>query len=120
MSLFDWLLVGHLVGDWLFQNHWMAAQKRKSWLNAAIISHCCVYTVAVMVALWLGAPEPLEWQAFAIAASIVFVSHWLIDVSQLVDQWSHVLLQSELPFVRIMADQTFHVLVLVAVVYIFG
>ncbi|NIV40692.1 MAG: DUF3307 domain-containing protein, partial [Anaerolineae bacterium] len=31
MSLFDWLLVGHLVGDFLLQTDGMAKYKADSW-----------------------------------------------------------------------------------------
>jgi len=66
------LLLGHLVGDYLLQNEFLALNKSKNtrigWLAASI--HCLVYTLAVCLFMW-----NFDW--FWII--IVFLSHFLID-----------------------------------------
>jgi hypothetical protein len=66
------MLLGHLVGDYLLQNNWMAFNKSRynkiGWLTAVV--HCLLYTFAVCLFMWKFAPL---W----IVA--VFLSHFLID-----------------------------------------
>jgi hypothetical protein len=66
------LLLGHLVGDYLLQNEWMAQNKAKNtwvgWLAAII--HCIIYTLAVCTIMW-------EWNLIWVIA--VFFSHFFID-----------------------------------------
>lgn len=66
------LLLGHLVGDYLVQNEWMAQNKSKNnllgWVSATV--HCIVYTLAVCLIMWNF--DPLWMGA-------VFVSHFFID-----------------------------------------
>lgn len=66
------LLLGHLVGDYLVQNEWMAQNKAKNtaigWLAATV--HCIIYTLAVCLIMW-------NWTPIWIVA--VFFSHFFID-----------------------------------------
>ena len=41
------LLCGHLVGDYIFQNDWMASRKTSE--SYACLVHCIVYTVSLLV-----------------------------------------------------------------------
>jgi hypothetical protein len=111
MSTFDWLLVGHLVGDWVLQNHWMAQGKRRGLLTPAGAVHVAVYAAAVVGALWLsGASE--RPGCILISAVIVVVSHWLIDGADITERWMRLYRQSEQEIVRVMVDQALHLLVL--------
>jgi len=66
------ILLGHLVGDFLLQNNWLATNKTKynglGWATCLI--HCYLYTIAVSLftqnidVLWI---------------IIVFLSHFIID-----------------------------------------
>lgn len=64
--------IGHIIGDYLLQNDWMAMKKKQSTLHCVI--HCLLYTLAVMVCtgwhLWL--------------APVVFASHYVFDRTMLV------------------------------------
>jgi hypothetical protein len=112
MNTFDLLLVGHLVGDWLLQNDWMARGKRGNVLSLAGMVHFATYTATVMGALWLFGDRGL-CPAFYLAGSIlVFVSHWLIDATCLAGRWMLFFRQSDLDWVRVVVDQTLHILVL--------
>lgn len=78
-------LVGHLVGDFLLQNDWMALGKKKAHIPCLV--HVTLYTLAVL--LFTG------WWSLT-AAAIVFVPHYLID------RWSFV------PFyMRLVGQQQF-------------
>ena len=54
MNTFTWLLVGHLLGDWLLQNNWMAMGKKQGLFTLAGMVHFSIYTVIVIGVLWLS------------------------------------------------------------------
>ena len=76
------LLLGHLAGDYLLQNEWMALNKskntRKGWLAAFV--HCILYTLAVC--LFMQDFQPI-WIA------VVFLSHFPIDKFSLAEHYLH-------------------------------
>lgn len=84
-TFFAALLLGHLVGDYLFQTNWMACTKwqpgREGW--QACLIHCAVYssTVAGFLVVILGLTGTLQigfWLSIA-AFGIVFLTHYPID-----------------------------------------
>lgn len=112
MSTFDWLLVGHLVGDWVLQNDWMAAGKRQGLFTLAGSVHFALYTVTVVGVLWLSGLRAVGPRFFLVRGALVFLSHWLIDATGLAERWGRFYRQSDLDWVRVMVDQTLHILVL--------
>lgn len=46
MTLFDKLLVAHLVGDWLLQTEWQALNKGKNF--RALFSHIGIYSLLIL------------------------------------------------------------------------
>jgi len=66
------MLLGHLVGDYLLQNNFMALNKSKFSLKGwfACIIHCIIYTYAVCLVM-----QEYNWLWIA----IVFLSHFFID-----------------------------------------
>lgn len=112
MSIFSWLLIGHLVGDWMLQNDWMARGKRHNWRGGPLLVHCMIYAVAVTGVWAVAAPQWPEAGDLARLLLVMFGSHWLIDGFDLAARWSWGMQQSSLPVVRMMNDQTMHVLVL--------
>lgn len=78
MSVFDFILLGHLVGDYLFQNKWMAMNKSASHFKCLV--HSAIYTLAVC-AITLPVIQDWRW------GLIVFVSHYPIDRWGLADRW---------------------------------
>lgn len=112
INTFNWLLLGHLVGDWLLQSDWMAQNKQRGLFTRAGVVHAAVYTAAITGALWLSGasvPHPLSCLAFGAA---VFLTHWLIDATAVVRCWMRFFGQAERQLVRLMVDQTMHLLVL--------
>jgi prepilin signal peptidase PulO-like enzyme (type II secretory pathway) len=112
MTLFNWLLLGHLLGDWMFQNDWMAKGKRQSFFNAPILIHCTLYTLITLLTLLLATRHSLTPPPWLLFTLTVFTTHWFVDASDVVDRWMRLLHQSKLPAVRLMVDQTLHILVL--------
>lgn len=74
----DWL-IGHLLGDYLFQNDWMALNKKeKSWRGElACHVHVTIWTLCV---LWFTGWW--DWLHFA----LVYIPHYIQDRTQIV-QW---------------------------------
>jgi len=70
------LLLGHLVGDYLLQNKWMAMNKNGNSFKCMI--HCLIYTLSVCC--FTECYKPL-W------ICIVFASHFIIDRFSLADSW---------------------------------
>ena len=118
MNLFSWLLIGHLVGDWVLQNEYMANGKRLYAFGLACLLHCLLYTITLLISLWLAGSVQNDPASYLIAAAILFGSHWLIDGWNLAEKWGRWFGQTPITFVRVMTDQTMHVCVLVLVVQV--
>jgi hypothetical protein len=108
MNLFDTLVLGHLVGDFLFQSTWMAEGKKKH--IVPLIVHAIVYTLCVFVFSY--STNYLGWLDYF----IIFGTHILIDSRKLTYWWMHNLMtitsakESE-TWLLIAVDQIFHLLV---------
>ena len=59
-------LMAHMIGDYIFQSHWMATNKTKS--NIAAFLHAATYTIPFMF---------LTKSLFALA--VIFLTHFIID-----------------------------------------
>jgi hypothetical protein len=118
MNIFIWLLVAHLLGDWLLQNDWMAKGKKQGPFALAGILHFTIYTGTVVAALWLSGVRDKSPMSYLVIAAAVFLSHWLIDARDVAAHWMRFYRQSNLEMVRIMVDQTLHILVLLGVTLI--
>lgn len=114
MNIFTWLVIGHLVGDWMLQNDWMARGKQRHLFTQAIFVHCAVYTATLLATLWMATFNKDVQPPYFTFLAVIFLSHWLIDAGNLAGHWVRWWKQSRLLFVRIMVDQTLHVLVLAA------
>jgi hypothetical protein len=113
MSIFNWLLVAHLVADWMLQNDWIARNKQRRWFTGAILVHCTVYALVLVAALWVA---PVTQPPYFLFAALVFLTHWLIDAFNLAGVWMAWFHQSDVIFVRIMVDQTMHIVILALLV----
>ena len=78
------MLLGHLMGDYLFQTEWMAMNKSKNNMEGvkAAIVHCLLYTFAVCLFMW-------NFQPIWICA--VYLSHFPIDKFALGEKYMHYL-----------------------------
>lgn len=75
MTVFETLLVGHVLGDWLLQTEWQAVNKARSW--RALLSHVAVYHVVLLLVLGLklGFDQPPVYAAVASLA----ILHGILD-----------------------------------------
>ena len=115
MSLFDWLLVGHLVGDFLLQTDSMARYKAESW--SWMLKHVGIYLAVMVVvvgAYAMNHPVPL----WVMGAALFFIggTHIILDKRAFTLWWMRRLgASSDLTWLLVVADQVFHILVLVVV-----
>ena len=100
-----WLIVGHMAGDFLFQNRWMAENKSKKLLP--LLTHSATYTCAVWIAslpcgglgLWGGL--------------LIFASHAALDNRKFVTWWcARVTGGASSLFLVIVTDQAWHLVFL--------
>lgn len=119
MDIFAWFILGHLLGDWLLQSDWMALGKRRGLFTRAGLVHYTVYTLSILGVLYLSNEIPRTSSSLLLIGLIVFISHWLIDATNLVKLWMAVAGQRDQIMVRVMVDQTFHLLVLALLAQMF-
>lgn len=125
------LLIGHLIGDYIFQNDWMAANKVRWGVPSTAICgdsrfefaaretntghlactvHCLLYTFAVALCSFWWMP----WWGYV----ATFVLHWPIDRFRLARWWMNhvsgqaVFAEKMAPWSIILVDNVFHLLTL--------
>jgi len=115
MSVFDWLVIGHLVGDFLLQTDNMARNKPQQWLW--LLRHIGLYMVGITLIVgayaWTHA-VPL----WLVLASLVFVfaTHVILDRRTFTIRWMRLVgMSDDQPWLFIVVDQIFHVLTLALV-----
>ena len=115
MSLFDWLLVAHLVGDFLMQTPNMARRKEESW--AWLSAHVAVYMAPVtVVVVCYTVSHGLPARAALVAWLLLAGSHALLDRRGFIRWWTrHVLGVPDDHWLFIVVDQVFHIVVLALV-----
>lgn len=113
MILFNYLFIGHLIGDFLFQTNWMAMNKSKKWFP--LLTHCVVYTLMIFsLAFFGGFTLPLS------AIGLIFVSHVILDKRVFVEWWVRTIMGSSgdaSNWLLVVVDQVFHILILAAVAH---
>ncbi len=114
MSIFGWLVLGHLIGDWMFQTDWMARSKRGRLWSVECVMHCSIYTATVTLTAWFGSRGAMSAVQLGLLFGIVLISHWLIDGLDLAGRWGQLVNQTRIDYVRIVVDQTMHLIVLAA------
>ncbi|PID05161.1 MULTISPECIES: DUF3307 domain-containing protein [unclassified Sporosarcina] len=114
MNLFTYLLLGHLVGDYLLQNYWMAMNKANKWIP--LLTHCLVYTLSIFTAIVISGFE-VSWLALA----IIYISHAFLDKRFFVFWWVRTIMGVKNPegnWLLIITDQIFHLLILGLIVHL--
>lgn len=105
MNLFSWLLIAHMVGDYLFQNKWMAMNKANNLLP--LITHCFLYTVIITLFSFLSTPLSLR------GIALIFIGHIILDNRRFIYWWgSHITNVQPDSWLNILTDQSFHILLL--------
>ncbi|AOM83993.1 DUF3307 domain-containing protein [Salisediminibacterium beveridgei] len=114
MTPFEFLFIGHLIGDYLLQTKWMAAGKATKWLP--LLAHVTVYTLVIAVIAWVGFGG-----LSVVGVTVVFFSHGILDRRGVVQWWVRTVTtppESEKKWLTIMVDQTLHIIILGIVLYL--
>jgi hypothetical protein len=114
MSPFEFLLLAHLIGDYLFQTKWMALNKSTKWVP--LLTHVGVYTLTITCVAWIGFGGLTAW-----GIVVVIMSHIILDRRLFVTWWTRRIMridEKESGWLIIVTDQIFHILVLGLVLYI--
>jgi hypothetical protein len=90
----------------------MAKGKREGFLTKAGVVHFALYTATILGALWLSGYREGGAATILTLSAIIFLSHWLVDAGNVAGRWMHLYRQSDLEVVRVLVDQTLHLLVL--------
>ena len=101
---FSLAILGHLVGDYLLQNDWMALNKKRRSLPCAV--HCAIWTAAVCYFTGWG------W----VAALALFAMHFAQDRTEVITWWMNRMGQRAFvngpcaPWSVIVVDNVWHLL----------
>ena len=118
MSLFDWLLVGHLAGDFLLQTEGMAKNKAQNW--SWMLRHIGLYmaVMTVLIAAYsLRHPIPL----WLVVVALLFIgsTHMFLDRRGFTLRWMRLVgVSADHAWLPIVMDQVFHLVVLAVVAQI--
>jgi hypothetical protein len=126
VEVFSVFLVCHLVGDYLFQTDWQAANKRgglgpNRQSRRALLSHITTYTLAFVPALiWLL--DDIDAWVIGVAA-LIALPHMVQDDGRLLERYI-AFIKGE-PATRNAAvvavvDQSFHIVVLFGIALLAG
>ncbi|MCQ1529517.1 DUF3307 domain-containing protein [Lutispora saccharofermentans] len=111
-NMFLYLIVGHIVGDFLLQTNWQVENKNR--ISIALIIHSLVYViVAYLFSLIAGGLS-------LISIAVICFSHALLDKGDIVNWWLKKVKKEQTDNVqmRFLVDQSLHVLVLFIVTII--
>ncbi len=98
-------LIFHLIGDYITQNQWLAANKVKFTNDGwwACVIHCCLYAA------------PFFFIASFSAWLVIIITHFWIDKLRLAKYWLNLVnwdFKATFPFwLIIIVDNTFHLLI---------
>jgi hypothetical protein len=102
-------IIGHLVGDFMVQNDWQAANKKTSSIACGI--HAFLWTMCVLASSMWWNPIIAAW---------LFVTHFGIDRTNFVKRWMEFNGQSQFmtgplsPWSIVVVDNIWHILTIVA------
>ncbi|MGH2894982.1 MAG: DUF3307 domain-containing protein [Solirubrobacteraceae bacterium] len=113
-------LVCHLAGDLLLQTEWQALTKVRGLSDPegrrALMAHALTYTLPYLpVLVWIG--EDRGVLRAVVVAVLIAVPHVAVDDGRLVGVWLREVKHSPdaAPSLRLMVDQSFHVVCLLGV-----
>jgi hypothetical protein len=105
MEQFSWLLVGHLIGDYLLQTRWMAEKKGQKWLP--LLVHSLVYTLVVSGLALLAKGLSIG------AIAMIFLSHVFLDRRRFINFWAEKINGTgNIDWLKVMLDQSWHIIIL--------
>lgn len=114
VEIFIYLLIAHLIGDWIIQTSWMANEKSKH--LGPLLAHVFTYHIFVFAALYLvGVPLAANlWATLFLAAA-----HAILDNRRFEFWWLNRIKKVEEKDVPIWlllgVDQSFHLILIILV-----
>lgn len=115
-------IVGHLVGDYLLQNDFLALNKKSNSVVCAI--HCLIWTWCVLL---LGIPGKIPYEPWvAEVAGLLFITHYIQDRTNIVLWWMGFIGQEKFatgpcsPWSIIVVDNVWHIVVIWYIWTVFG
>jgi hypothetical protein len=118
MTVFESLLVAHIIGDWILQTEWQAVNKANNW--RALWTHVLTYHAVVLVVL-LARFGHSDFRVYIVVAALV-VTHAALDRNRLVYWLMRVLrvavIRPRERWLTVAFDQSIH-LVLLALATLF-
>lgn len=119
MTVFESLIVAHILGDWIFQTEWMAVNKIKKALP--LIVHVFIYHIFIWIALGYQYGYA-NIKVYAVLL-ILMIIHALLDVKWTVDgfmRFMRINVNREPNIVlQLSIDQSLHIILLAAAVIYF-
>lgn len=114
VSNFDYLLIAHLVGDFLFQTKWMADNKSNLWLP--LIVHSSIYTAIIWLVSYLA------FGGLSVTGCVlIFGGHLILDKRKIINFWSTKIMkidENSTTWIKIVIDQSFHLILLAIALHI--
>jgi len=115
MSIFEWLIVVHLVADWVLQTEYQALNKAEGkFFNRALWAHCVNYTACFIPVIFWG-NLPVWWLLWILSTHLFLDRRWPII-------WIRLHVHHDSPeniaksfWLTIAVDQVAHILVLAVV-----
>jgi fatty acid desaturase len=112
MTIFESLLMAHLIGDWLLQTEWQAVNKKTNW--KALLLHILIYHAVVFLILFFG--FNLKFISIIVAVVFLGVLHTILDMGEAVPGIIKVLrINVNRPpqkWLNLAVDQSIHILLL--------
>jgi hypothetical protein len=105
-------IIGHLVGDYILQNDWMALNKKSKTGAFNCWVHCMIWTFSVVsFAGW--------WHCGVVG--VLFLTHWIQDRTNIIAWWMDLIGQKQFrtgacaPWSIIVVDNVWHIITIWAV-----
>lgn len=115
MSLFDWLVIGHLVGDFLLQTDNMARYKPQQWPWMLRHIACYMIGMCLIIALFSWQRSVPLWAAL-VAVVFIVVTHIILDRRACTARWMQLVgMSPEQTWLLIVVDQVLHLVTLAIV-----
>ena len=108
MTIFESLLLAHLVGDWLLQTEWQANNKTHKW--QALLSHVVVYHLIILAVLiaWFGLRNVNVYITVAVLAATHAVLDLRWPVEWIMKTFRHSVTNQSEYWLVIVVDQSIH------------
>lgn len=114
------LVLGHFIGDWMFQTQWMASNKYKvgSVGTVACLTHTSIYSITLL--LFMISPGFIPDPVFTYSEvtglfGVIFVSHYMIDRIGLGERWAKLLGRNALLVSNTTVTKTLYVLICIVI-----